>query len=447
MSKMTMMAAHFAAFSARMAAASVVLEVKEDQDLGKVIDKIGRGFEEYKSANDQRLKELAEKGAVDPTTKSKLEKLDAELDKLADLKKAVEELAIKASRPGAGGDGKGAVSPEKKAYQDAFLNWMRNPSDPQASMDLKAASKAVETRAVQTTTLTGSAGGFALPEQIESTIARLSRDISPMRQIATVRTVGTSDYKELFDVNGGAFEWVGETGTRGQTATADLAEVVPTMGTASARPRASEESLDDLFFDVEGWLSTTTAEALAQGESAAFVNGNGTNRPTGFLAGPTPLLTADGTRAFGTLQAVVSGQAAALPTSLDTLIDMTAALRARYRANGTWAGNRRTLAGLRKFKDTTGQYLWQPSLQAGQPDSFMGYRVVEMEDMPDVAAGAFPLAFGDFREGYLIVDRAGLRVTRDDITLPGFVQWYIRRRVGGRIRNSEAIKLLRISAT
>jgi len=439
------MAAHFAAFSARMADGAV-LEVKEDQDLGKLIDKIGRGFEEYKSANDQRLKELAEKGAVDPTLTAKLSKLDAELDSLSELKKSVEAMAIKASRPGAGG-GDAPVAPEKKAYHDAFLNWMRSPSDPQATMDLKAASKAVETRAAQVVSTTGSAGGFALPEQIEQTIARLSRDITPMRQVATVRQVGTSDYKELFDVNGGSFEWVGEGGTRAQTTTPDLAEVAPTMGTGSARPRASEESLDDLFFNVESWLTTSTAEALAQGEGVAFVSGNGTNRPTGFLAGPTPLLTADGVRAFGTLQARPGGQAAALPTSLDVLIDMTADLRARYRANGTWAGNRRTLAGLRKYKDTTGQYLWQPSLQAGRPDSFMGYRVVEMEDMPDVAAGAFPLAFGDFREGYLIVDRAGLRVTRDDITLPGFVQWYIRRRVGGCIRNSEAIKLLRISAT
>ena len=445
MSKM-LMAAHFAAFSARVASATVKLEVKEDQtDLAKIIERIGKGFEEYKSANDERLKELATKGAVDPTTKAKLDKLDAELDGLSELKRSVEALAVKASRPNGGGEGH--VAPEKKAYHDAFINWMRNPADPQATMNLRTASKGLEQRAAQVVTTTGSAGGFALPEQIENTIARLSRDITPMRQIATVRTIGSSDYKELFDVNGGSFEWVGEGGTRSQTNTPDLAEITPTMGTASARPRASEESLDDLFFDVEGWLSTATAEALAQGEGLAFVSGNGTNRPTGFLAGPTPLLTADGVRAFGTLQAVVSGQAAALPTSLDTLIDVTAALRARYRANAVWAANRRTLASLRKYKDTTNQYLWQPSLQAGTPDTFMGYRVVEMEDMPDVAAGAFPLALGDCREGYLIVDRVGLRVTRDDITLPGFVQWYIRRRVGGRIRNSEAIKLLRISAT
>jgi HK97 family phage major capsid protein len=128
-------------------------------------------------------------------------------------------------------------------------------------------------------------------------------------------------------------------------------------------------------------------------------------------------------------------------------IDMIYALRARYRTNARWVTSKAVLSGLRKYKDTTNQYLWQPSLSANQPETFLGYGIVEAEDMPAVGAGNFPLAFGDFREGYLIVDRVGMRMTRDEITLPGFVTWYIRKRVGGRLRNTEAIKLLRISAT
>jgi HK97 family phage major capsid protein len=126
---------------------------------------------------------------------------------------------------------------------------------------------------------------------------------------------------------------------------------------------------------------------------------------------------------------------------------MVYALRARYRANATWVTSKLVLAAMRKYKDTTNQYLWQAGIAAGQPSTFMGFPVVEAEDMPAVAANAFPLAFGDFREGYLIADRVGMRITRDEITLPGFVQFYIRKRVGGRIRNSQAIKLLRISTT
>jgi HK97 family phage major capsid protein len=450
MRKAQMMAAHFAAFSARLAA-GIVLEKKEGVDLaelGRTIDKIGQGFEAYKNANDQALAEVKKVGAIDPTTKSKLDKLDSELDALAELKKDLEAVAKKAARSNLGGGDQGKQStPEQAAYKEAFVNWLRHPSDPQVQMDLKAAQKATEAKAAQTVTSTGSAGGFALPEQIESAVARLSVDISPIRDIATVRTVGSPDYKELFDVNGAAFEWVGEAGARGQTTTPDLAEVAPTFGTASARPRASEESLDDLFFDVEAWLALSVAEALAAGEGAAFVAGTGVNRPTGFLAGPAPVVTADAGRAFGTLQYIPSGGAAALPTSADTFLDMVYSLRARYRANARWVTNRTVLSAMRKYKDTTNQYLWQPSLSQSQPETFMGYPVNEAEDMPVVAANAFPLAFGDFREGYLIADRVGMRITRDDITLPGFVQWYVRRRVGGRIRNSQAIKLLRISTT
>lgn len=416
----------------------------EQVAMNETIDKLGRAFEEFKSANDVAILE-AKKGGVTPEQKAKLDKLDAEFDKLSEIKTRLEKVETRAARP-ASEDGKGEDEVSRE-HRDAFVDWMRNPRDMQREQRLAKATKAYETRATATVTGTGSAGGFALPEQIERNIARLSVDMSPIREIATVRTVGTPDYKELFDVNGAAFEWVGEAGTRSQTNTPDLAEVAPTFGMASARPRASEESLDDLFFDVEGWLATSVAEAMAAGEGAAFVSGNGTNRPTGFLAGPAPVTTTDATRAFGTLQCIVSGQAAALPTSADVFYDMVYALRARYRSNARWVTNKLVLSSLRKYKDSTNAYLWQPSLVAGQPDSFMGYAITEAEDMPAVGAGNFPIAFGDFREGYLICDRVGTRVTRDDITVPGFVQWYIRKRVGGRLRNTQAIKLLRISAT
>lgn len=417
----------------------------EQVAMNETIDKLGRAFEEFKSANDVAILE-AKKGNVTPEQKAKLDKIDAELDKLSEIKTRLEQVEIKAARPNAVAN-ETDETPAAREYREAFVNWMRNPMDHERQIKVSHAAKNLDTRAAATITSTGSAGGFALPEQIERTIARLSRDISPIRQIATVRMVGTSDYKELFDINGATTEWVGEGGARSQTNTPDLAEVAPTMGTLSARPRASEESLDDLFFDVESWMQLSVSEAFAAAEGAAFVSGNGTNRPTGFLAGPAPVVTADASRAFGTLQYIPSGQAAAMPTSADTFYDLIYACRARYRNNARWVTSKALLATLRKYKDTTNAYLWQPSLVAGQPDSFMGYAITEAEDMPAVAANAFPLAFGDFREGYLVADRVGLRVTRDDITVPGFVQWYIRKRVGGRLRNTEAIKVLRISAT
>jgi HK97 family phage major capsid protein len=451
------MAAHFAAFQAK-AATFVAYEKREEPSIKSVadaIDKIATAFDEYKKVNDGRI-EAFKAGNSTADFDAKLARMDAHMDAMTEAKNRLEKVEAKLSRPGVfSGEKQDGESKESAEYRGAFIDWMRAPADHERQQRAAQAQKALEAksaegrenRSTQTITSTGSAGGFALPEVIERAIARIGVDISPIRQISTVRTVGSPDYKELFDVNGAAFEWVGETDTRAQTNTPDLAEVAPTFGMASAKPQATEESLDDLFFNVEDWLISSAAEAIYAGEGAAFVAGNGTKKPTGFLGGPAPLATADSARAFGTLQYIASGQAAAMPTSLDTLYDLVYALRARYRNNATWVTSKLLLSSLRKYKDSTGQYLWQNAVTAGEPNTFMGYGVVEAEDMPVVAANAFPLAFGDFKEGYLIADRVGMRITRDEITTPGFVKFYVRKRVGGKLRNTQAIKLLKISAT
>ncbi len=453
-----LMAAHFAAFLSKLNGA-VVYEKREDPTIKSVadaIDKIATAFDEYKKTNDARI-EAVKAGKSTADLDAKLARMDEALNGLSEQKERLERMETKLARPGVlVAEAKDGESREQREYRQAFVSWVRNPGDPERRTALQQRAKAMQTksddleqRAAQTVTSTGSAGGFALPEVIERAIARLSVDISPIRSISMVRTVGSPDYKELFDVNGAAFEWVGETGTRSQTNTPNLAEVAPTFGMASAKPQASEESLDDLFFDVEGWLVQSAAEAIAQGEGAAFVSGDGSNKPTGILAGPTPVTTADSSRAFGTLQYIASGQAAALPTSIDTFLDMVYSLRSRYRANARWVTSKLVLSALRKYREGsgTGQYLWQPSLQAGEPSTFLGYPVVEAEDMPVVGAGNFSVAFGDFREGYLIADRIGMRMTRDEITSPGFVKFYVRKRVGGKLRNTQAIKLLKIAST
>lgn len=417
------------------------------KSVADAIEKIGVAFEEYKATNDQRLDAIKD-GNSTAEIEQKLAKIDADISQLEDIKQKLEKVETKISRPGLlEGKQQDGESREQMEYRSAFFDWVRSPTDSERQQKAAHAyGKVLETKATQVVTSTGSAGGFALPEIVEQQIARLSVDISPIRQIATVRMVGSPDYKELFDINGAGFEWVGEADTRSQTDTPDLAEVAPTFGMASAKPQASEESLDDLFFDVENWLIESAAEAIAEGEGAAFVSGNGTKKPTGILAG-TPVSTTDASRAFGTLQYVAGGQAAALPTSLDKFYDMVYALRARYRNNANWVTSKLVMADLRKYKDGNNQYLWQPSIIAGQPSTFIGYPVAEAEDMPAVAANAFPVAFGDFREGYLIADRVGMRVTRDEITTPGFVKFYVRKRVGGILRNTQAIKLLKIATT
>lgn len=455
------MRAHHDAYMAKRQAAGVsgaaLLERRDAPTLASVAETIGKineAFEEFKRTNDQRLDAL-KKGAATADLEAKLAKIERDLDQLAEAKTRLEKIETRLARPGAYSGGEQAGETKEQAeYRAAFCDWLRAPTDSArqqrcaaAAKDLEAKAGDRERRSAQVVTSTGAAGGYALPEVIERAIARLTVDISPIRSIATVRMVGSSDYKELIDVGGAAFEWLGETDTRNQTNTPDLAEVAPTFGMASAKPQASEESLDDLFFDVESWLIDSAAEALAAGEGAAFISGNGTKKPTGILAGPAPVTTADSSRAFGTLQYVASGQASALPTSADTFLDLTYAVRARYRRNARWLTSKAVLASLRKYKDTTNQYLWMPSLTAGQPDTFLGYPATEAEDMPAVAANAFPLAFGDFKEGYLIADRVGMRMTRDEITTPGFVKFYVRKRVGGKLRNTQAIKVLKIATS
>lgn len=453
------MAADHAAFQAKARAAGVYERRDEPsiKTVSEAIDKIATAFDEYKKTNDQRIEAIkAGKGTAD--LDAKLAKMDEHMNSLGEVKSKLEKMETKLSRPGmasGGQSGDDTETPEVREYRTALQNWIRKSNDVDREIQLKEAVSAIvaksstgplERRAAQVITSTGAAGGYALPEIIERQIARLAADISPIRQIATVRTVGSPDYKELVDVGGAAFEWVGEGDARNQTNTPDLYEIAPTFGMASAKPQASEESLDDLFFDVENWLIESAAEAIAAGEGAAYVSGNGVKKPTGFLAGPAPVATGDAARAFGTLQFFASGQAAAMPTNPDVFLDMVYGVRSRYRNNARWVTAKAVLSSMRKYKDGQGQYLWQPAMAAGQPATFLGYGITEAEDMPAVAANSFPLAFGDFKEGYLIVDRVGMRITRDEITTPGFVKFYVRKRTGGKLRNTQAIKLLKISA-
>lgn len=364
-------------------------------------------------------------------------KQDAELAQKA-LESRLAEVETKANRPGA------AKEKATDEYKSAFIDFIRNPTNPSLQQKMyELQSKATDVR-----TGTGASGGFALPEKIALDIARVVQDISPIRTIARVVQVGTPDYKELVDLGGFGTEWVGETDTRAQTNTPNLGECAPTFGEIAAKPEATRHSLEDLFFNVESWLTASATEAFAIAEGTAFVSGNGTNKPTGFLGGPTPVTTADATRAFGTLQYIATGQAATLASAAyDTFYDMAFTLKAGYRTNARWVMNSLTMAALAKIKDSTGQYLLQPAVSLGAPASMLGYGVTVAEDMPVIAANAFPVAFGDFSRGYLIADRVGMGIVRDEVTKPGYVRYIMFKRVGGKLKDTSAIKLLKVAAS
>ncbi len=206
--------------------------------------------------------------------------------------------------------------------------------------------------------------------------------------------------------------------------------------------------LDDAFFNVEQWLTEEIARDFAQKEGTAFINGNGTAKPKGFLTYPIAA-TPDATRAFGTLQynatGVAGGFSATAPA--EQLIDLLHSLRATYRQGAVWVMNSKTVSIIRKFKDATGHFIWQPSFSEGRSPTLLGYDVVEAEDMPDVGTGSLSIAFGNFYHGYIIADRVGTRILRDPFTNKPYVQFYATKRVGGAVLNSEAIKLMKFDVS
>ena len=289
-------------------------------------------------------------------------------------------------------------------------------------------------------------GGYAVPREIDALIARELKEISPIRQIAQIVQTGTSGYRKLVTTGGTDSGWVGEIAPRPETATPEFAEIAPPAGELYANPAASQAMLDDAAFDVESWLASEIAMEFARAEGAAFVSGTGVNQPLGFLSSPVSAI-GDGARPFGSLQYVGSGDAAGFDANPDAkLIDLIHTMKAGHRQGANWVMNSSTLAVVRKLKTTDGALLWQPGLVEGQPDRLLGYPVIEAEDMPDMTGGAFPIAFGNFKAGYLIAERSGTQILRDPFTNKPFVHFYATRRVGGKVLDSAAIKLLKIEA-
>ncbi len=289
-------------------------------------------------------------------------------------------------------------------------------------------------------------GGYAVPRQIDAMIARQLTEISPIRALAQVVQTGSAGYRKLVATGGTASGWAGETAERPETDTPSFAEIAPPSGDLYANPAASQAMLDDAGFDLESWLSSEIAMEFARAEGAAFVNGSGTNQPRGFLKAPTSTL-GDAARAFGSVQYVGTGDATGFGTDPEEkLIDLVHTMKAGHRQGASFVMNSTTLAEVRKLKTSDGAFLWQPGLIEGQPDRLLGYPVVEAEDMPDIAGGAYPIAFGNFRHGYLIAERSATQVLRDPFTNKPFVHFYATKRIGGQVLDSAAIKLLRIEA-
>ena len=394
-------------------------------------------FESFKAANDERL-EAIERKAGDGLLEEKVARIDQAVGAAQDR---LERLSAEARRPVVG-----EIAPSRTPSTTV---WSPFPASGGGSGEFKSylrngsTAGLIEVKAGLSTGV--NSGGYVVPEQVERLIERRLMAASPMREIATVRTVAGGVFKKPVSTVGVESGWVAETAARPETDPATLQLLEFPSADLYASPAATQTLLDDAMVDLDEWLAAEVEDAFAAQETDAFVRGDGTNKPMGFLAYP---VEADAAADWGDIGYVASGASGAFEATdpVDRLIDLIYAPQSQYRANARFVMNRRTAGIIRKFKDADGNYVWSPATQPGATSSLLGYPVTEIEQMPDVSADSLSIAFGDFRRGYTVVDRIGTRILRDPYTNKPFVGFYVTKRVGGFLADSTSIKLFKFAA-
>ena len=409
-------------------------------------------FEAFKAANDERL-EAIERKACDGLLEEKVARIDQAVGAAQDR---LERLSAEARRPVVGGASERDPSTASRGMDGSASPFLGRSPSPllRGGEETKAAfagylrqgstAGLIEVKAGLSTGV--NSGGYVVPEQVERLIERRLMAASPMREIATVRTVAGGVFKKPVSTVGVESGWVAETAARPETDPATLQLLEFPSADLYASPAATQTLLDDAMVDLDDWLAAEVEDAFAAQETAAFVSGTGTNQPKGFLS---YTVEPDATADWGEIGYVASGADGAFETldPVDRLIDLIYAPQSQYRASARFVMNRRTAGIIRKFKDADGNYVWSPATQPGATSSLLGYPVTEIEQMPDVASDSLAIAFGDFRRGYLIVDRAGVRVLRDPYTAKPYVLFYTTKRVGGGVQNFDAIKVMKFAAS
>ena len=407
------------------------LETKDGAANREIKDAFGdflRAFEAFKESNDARLADIEKRGG-DVVLEEKVDRINTAL---SEQKSLIDELTLSAARP-ALGETKAQPDRATRERKASFDRYMRKGDG--GAFEMKAMSAG-----------SNGDGGYVVPLEIAQTIDRVLAKASPIRALATVQQIGGNTYRKPVTTVEAASGWVGETDSRAQTNTPTIAALDFPAMELYAMPAATQTLLDDAQVDIEQWLANEVQIVFAEQEGAAFINGDGSAKPTGFLNYTT---AADASWAWGKIGYIASGADGAFASSdpSDALINLAYAPKQGYRANGTWVMNRKTEAAIRKFKDGDDNYIWQPGTAIGQPASLLGYPVAEAEDMPDIASNSYSVAFGDFARGYLIVDRVGINVLRDPFSAKPYVLFYTTKRVGGGVQNFEAIKLMKFAAS
>lgn len=384
------------------------------------VAELNKAWEAFKAANDEQVKAL-KKGQEDVV---KTEEVDRINSALGAMQKVVDDQSAQIAALKMGGAGT-AAGPVDAEYSDAFRAHFRK-GDVSAALNKGADAE----------------GGYLAPVEWDRTITEKLVEVSPMRQIASVQTISGAGFRKLFQAQGFGSGWVGETAARPQTSTPQFGHLDYTPGEIYANPAATQQMLDDAAINLEQWIANEVEAEFSYQEGLAFVAGDGVNKPRGFL---TYAEGASGAAVHPWGAIPTTTVASATVITSDELIDLVYSLPGQSSQNARFVANRNTLASIRKLKDGQGNYLWQPSFTEGQPQNVLAYPVTEMAAMPDIATGALPVAFGDFKRGYLIVDRTGVRVLRDPFTNKPYVHFYTTKRVGGGLLNPEVLRVLKMA--
>lgn len=400
----------------------IELKAEADDPVGVV----QKALDDFTKSVDERLKKVEAKSA-EP------EKKEDDTVEVKTLVERLDKLEAKTNRPAGvkAGDEQAAVETK------ALASYIRTGSD----VEVKAAAS---DNSVD--------GGWMVLPTIDLSIRTLMTDLSPMRSLAEVVSIGTSTYERFYSMGKRGAQWVAERDDRPQdTARPELIKQSYGVAELYAAPAATRQLLDDAQVDIASWLINNATHDFAETEGDAFLRGDGVmGKPRGFLTYDTTN-EKDFVRAWGKYGYVPAGHASA-PTDANltaALVKLVAAVRTPYKANAAFVMNSNTAVRLRTIVDSNGRYLWAPTgnLIEGIEHPLLGYRVVIDDNYDDIGAGTLPVSFGDHRQAYVVVDRSGIRVTRDEVTQKGRILFDTYKRVGGGAGDFNAVKFLKVVAS
>lgn len=441
-------------------------------EIKQLVDELNKAFEDFKKSNDERLKQIENNGKADPLLQEKVDKanqsitdIESKIEELQKEQDRIDNLELQVNRAGLGGAGGTDKELQNEAKQ--FFSQMKGRPVDDSEVDTEAyntykqafdkylryGERAVNTE-IRNALSVGSDpdGGQWVPASTTNRIIQRLFETSPVRDVANVITIGSDRFEIPKDVNeatsGG---WVGETDTRSSTGTPEVGLQEIPVHEQYAMPEITQKLVDDAGIDIEGWLSNKISDILVRTENTAFVSGDGIMKPRGFMDYSGSASTnEDNNRSWGVLQYVKSGNSSGFPSagsgSANPLIEMVNKIKSPLRGGSVWAMNRFTKAEIRKLRDSNDNYYLIPDLSGSGADMLLGFPIKEFDDMADVGSGNFPVAFGNFNQGYQIVDRIGIRVLRDPYTNKPYIRYYTTKRVGADVTGFDSIKLLKIAS-